>query len=101
MKHQKIELRSIAFHRLVAERLLQNPSLLDVARENLRRWNDKGGRSSPYFAQWKEILDLPPEKVAEIIVSEEPQMVELRQSTPFCGILSPRERWQVYEAFRA
>ena len=84
----------------MTERLLQDPSLLEIARDNLRRWKEKQGRASPYFERWEEILALPVEEIAEIMVSEDPRMVDLRQSTPFCGILLPKERWQVYEAFR-
>jgi len=36
--HAQIEERSIVLHRVIAQRVSENPALLDVARANLRRW---------------------------------------------------------------
>ncbi len=36
--HSRINARSLAMHRLVAQKVRANPALLDKARENLRRW---------------------------------------------------------------
>jgi hypothetical protein len=33
------------------------------------------------------------------MVSPSEKARRLRQSSPFCGILTPRERWKIYESF--
>lgn len=70
MSHERLEQRSLAFHRAVAEKLQLRPELLPVAMANLDRWANR-------------------------------QVRELQQSTPFDGILEPKERWRVYDTFES
>jgi hypothetical protein len=36
--HSRLDERSLALHRLIAEKVLADPALLDKAWDNLRRW---------------------------------------------------------------
>jgi hypothetical protein len=45
--HQRIDQRSLALHRAIAEKLRADPSLIQIAHDNLDRWSAKGGRSQP------------------------------------------------------
>ena len=101
MSHDHLELRSIAFHRAVAEKLRMRPELLSVAVENLDRWSQPAGRSQPYFDEWRVMLALPFTELLRVMVEDTPHMRELRQSTPFAGILEPKERWRVYDTFES
>ena len=38
MSHARIDARSLAMHRAIAEKLRAKPELIDIARENLERW---------------------------------------------------------------
>lgn len=97
--HRRIDLRSLAMHRLIAEKLREDPSVLDVARANLDRWDATSGNSRPYFQRWREILARPADEIAELIVRDDEQMTAMRQTSPFAGVLTPKERWRIYDAF--
>jgi hypothetical protein len=99
--HQRIDQRSLALHRAIAEKLRVNPSLVDVARKNLDRWSQQNGRSQPYWDAWRQLLNHPIEDVLAAIVEVSERMTALRQATPFAGVLSPAERWAVYARFRS
>lgn len=99
MNHLRIDERSIALHRAIARKLIASPELVEVALGNIRRWLEQGSGSALYLREWNDILQKPIEEIAELIVSKSEHMCELRQSTPFCGILTPRERWKIYESF--
>jgi hypothetical protein len=98
LTHTQIEERSIVLHRVIAQRVSGNPALLEVARANLRRWvAQDGGRL--YWTEWEDILKSPLEDILAFMVSPSEKARWLRQSSPFCGILTPRERWKIYESF--
>jgi hypothetical protein len=97
--HPRIDRRSLALHRAIADRLRADPALIEIARENLDRWSQERGRSQPYWDAWREILNEPAEKIAALLVEESERMNALRQATPFAGVLKPAERWAIYEQF--
>lgn len=88
-------------HRAIAARLLAEPQLLEVAHANLQRWLPASGRSRPYLDAWREILRRPVEEIARVIVEETGQMTAMRQNSPFAGVLTPKERWAIYDEFAA
>ena len=98
MDHPRIEERSIALHREIAGRIKENPALLKVARVNLRHWLLQGGERS-YWKEWEKLLAGPLAVLLAFLVSPEEKAWWLRQSSPFCGILTPLERWDIYESF--
>ena len=97
--HQRIDQRSLALHRAIGEKLREDPALLAIAVENIERWSRAGGRSQPYWDAWREILKLPLPEILKLLSEESERMTALRQATPFAGILTPRERWAIYERF--
>jgi hypothetical protein len=99
--HERIDARSLAMHRAIGVKLRANPALVKAARATLERWLERGGSAVPYYLRWREILSLPVEQVAEMLVAESEQMTALRQSSPFAGMLSNQERWAILEEFRA
>jgi len=99
--HRRIDERSVALHRAIAQKLRERPELLAIARDNLTRWQLLGGRSAPYLDEWQGILDRPLEDVLTLIEEPGERMTALRQSSPFAGILEPAERWAIYAQFGA
>jgi hypothetical protein len=99
--HARVDARSIELHSAIAEKLRADPALLEIAHANLARWIAQGGRSQPYWTRWQELLALPLEVLLNLIVDDSETMKALRQCTPFAGILTPRERWQIYDSFAA
>lgn len=97
--HQRIDQRSLAMHRAVADKLRADPGLIEVARGNLDRWSRQNGRSQPYFDAWRSLLDGPFEELLAAMVEDTERMTAMRQANPFAGILSPAERWAIYAQF--
>ncbi len=99
MSHAKVEARSLAMHRAIAEKLRAHPELIEIARENLERWSAPPGRSGRYWDQWRELLARPLSEVLQLLVEESEWMTAMRQTSPFAGVLDPRERWAIYDEF--
>ena len=100
--HRLIDERSRAFDRLIAEKLRRNPALVDKARANLLRWLQTcDPRSVPDLREWKRWLDGPLPELLAILESTGERAERLRQSSPFCGILTPAERLAIIREFYA
>lgn len=103
--HIRIEKRSIALHRAIADRIRTNPRLMEKARENLQKYLDQFAQENrplpKSLSEWQDILtNRSREAVLEFLVSSGETAGRLRQSSPFAGILTPKERWKIYEAYR-
>lgn len=79
-------------HVAIATKIDADPALLDVPRRNIHRWAEHMGRMPSAYAEWLETLDRPWPEIRHILVSPDENSVRMRQSTPFSGILSQRER---------
>lgn len=97
--HERIDQRSIAMHRAIAAKLVAHPELLAVANENIERWSATAIDSLPYLQAWREMLSLPLNQLLELIVEDSERMRAMRQCSPFAGVLTPKERWRIYDAF--
>ena len=103
--HIRIEERSIALHRAVAKQIRANPRLMEKAKGNLQRYlkhfMQKGGTPTSALLEWLDIVENKSlEEILELLVSGAEKARRLRQSSPFAGILTPQERWKIYEAYR-
>lgn len=95
--------RSLWLHRVVAGHLAVDPErVLAQARANLEQLESvhPDGASAGWLAQWGEVLDAGVDAVFEVLTSRRPQAVELRQNSPFAGVLDERERQATLAAFR-
>jgi hypothetical protein len=99
MSHARVDARSLAMHRAIAEKLRAHPELMEIAHENLERWSAAPGRSGRYWDQWRELLSRPLPEVLAAIVEDSERMTAMRQTSPFAGVLEPRERWAIYDEF--
>lgn len=99
MHHARIEERSLALHRAVAKRLLNEPKHLRKLKENFKRIARQSKATCVYVKGWREILELPLKDICRLLSEDSARMRELRQSSPCSGILSPQERWKIYESF--
>lgn len=100
----RAEARSIALHRAIAERLVQEPDpVLERARRNLAtlRSVHADGSADHWLDAWADLLDGPVDALVATLTDPGDTAHELRQNTPFAGVLSPRERWAVYRAHAA
>ena len=99
--HRLIDERSLALHRRIAERLRENPALIDVARDNIDRWlQDCAPGACPALLEWQSILKGSIEGVLDALLATNERAVRLRQSTPFAGCLDPIERTAILMEFQ-
>ena len=71
---------------------------LEKARATCSRWF--AVHPEPAIAEWLDILRKPWDQIRTILLDESDEGQRLRQSDPFCGILTPRERWAIYRKYR-
>jgi len=92
-------LRSLWLHRAVAGRLAADPvGVLVIARANLERARRIHPRSRPWVDAWAAILE-DPERAMERLTAPDPRSDELRQNTPFAGVLDDAARARILAAF--
>ncbi len=100
--HQAIDRRSLALAQAVARRLGDDPALIAKARATIRRWlADASPRVRPVLLEWENLLQGPVAVVQEVLTAENENAVRLRQSNPFAGVLTPRERTAILKEFEA
>ena len=93
--HRLGEERSIAMHREVAARILTDGGVLDSARARVGQWIETGEVHRAYAEAWRDLLDQPPDLVARALVDRSDRSRDLRQVSPFAGVLDPRTRWRI------
>ena len=100
--HRLLEARSLAMHAVIAQKIDNDPKLLDVPLNNLERWRARWENDMPaWYREWQKIMRRPWAEIAAIITEPSAEGARLRQSSPFAGVLSAQERKRIYEAFRA
>jgi hypothetical protein len=103
VNHSGIDQVSLSIARRVVERLLTRPALLEIARDNLSRWRERNADSPSLlrcYAEWESILTRPLEEICALLVAETEEGQRLRQNSPFAGVLSPAEVWEIKEQQR-
>ena len=93
--HRRAELRGLAYHRAVAQRL--DPRVVRNARVQLSRWRGEGKIDERYATQWENVLSRPIDRIARVISQDSQMSRDLRQNSPFTGVLSDPERRRVIE----
>jgi len=94
--HRVAELQALAYHRLVAERL--DEGVVDNARRRLRRWLREDRVDPRWAEEWERVLELPLPRIAKTISADTKQARELRQTSPFAGVLTEQERRRLLRA---
>lgn len=81
--------------RRIVEKIDGDPARegLERARRVCARWVAMGNLPA---GEWMMILQRPWEEIRAILLDESEEGKRLRQNDPFCGILTPVERWEIY-----
>lgn len=95
-RHRLAEERSIAYHSAVAARLCAEPRLLENVRQRVAGTIGEKSRSAPLAEEWAAILSLGLPEICSFLVEDSERARELRQATPFAGMLEPKERWRIW-----
>lgn len=88
----RINLRNLAAHGMIAAKLLREPRVMHIARENLTRWVKRNG-PTPALEEWVRLLEGGNlEAILTALVRVDEEGMRLRSSSPFSGVLSDAER---------
>lgn len=99
--HELAEERSLAIHRVVADRLREDPGLIAGARSRAAGWLADGSVHRVYAEAWHKLLCGPIERLLEVLTDRGETARALRQCSPFAGIVDPRTRWRIWRDVRA
>jgi hypothetical protein len=92
--------RSIVLHHAIAQRLLAEPErVVALARRNLKRMIESGAGGAQLLEEWRIALERPVAALVPLLTDPAPWARELRQVTPFAGVLSASERAEALSAF--
>jgi hypothetical protein len=91
--HDRTSARSLAYHRAVAQRLRQ--PMVEEARHVLYRWRGQGRIDERYAERWEQLLEQPIAKIRRALTDESQDAEDLRQNSPFAGVLSEPERQRI------
>lgn len=87
---------SLALGRAVARHLeADGEAVRAVAERNLNRARAEYDVEPQWIRQWQQLLDGPVEALIDVLTSPDEDARVLRQSSPFAGVLSSRERWAI------
>lgn len=94
--HGKAELRGLAYHRAIAGRL--NRKMVQEAVHRTLRWRGEGRLDRRYAEQWLDLLARPIPEIRQAITEDSQRGRDLRQNSPFAGVLTERERRRILRA---
>lgn len=98
-EHEKHELRSLEFHRLVSEELKKDPRrVILFGLQNIDRWR-KNGVDCADFEEWKRILEKQPASLPKVLLGKDERSIRLRQSSPFPGLIPEEIRLKILKAY--
>jgi hypothetical protein len=100
VNHDLAEARSLAIHRLVAERLRQDPRLVGTALHRVEAWLADGKMKPAYARAWRGLLEGPLERLLGTLTDPGETARALRQCTPFVGVIDQETRLRVWRDVR-
>ena len=96
--------KSLRLHQaLIADLLVDPDAVIDKARSNIARWLPQqraDGMTAKYLHEWEKILDAGLDRIVEALTSTDEKSCELRENSPFAGVLSQERRAKVLQTLR-
>lgn len=96
--------KSLWLHRALLTHLMLDPqSVLKTALTNIHNWKSEqrsDGMVTHYLEQWEQVIDSGVDQVVSVLTGTGGASRELRQNSPFAGVLSGDERRRVLLSFR-
>ena len=97
------QLKSLWLHQAVAGALVTDPDeVLGKARDNLDRLLQQHRKTMTevWLKRWQDKINEGVGPVLKVLMSEDAEAVELRQNSPFAGVLPRSQRQKVLESFK-
>lgn len=94
--------RSLFLHVAIARVLRARGTDVDeIARRNISRMRSMNPNASPLLDEWERILQGTIDQIVGRMLDPSEHGRDLRQVTPFAGVLTPAQRAAAYRSFRA
>ena len=103
MNHEVQDSISLELARRIASGLPQHPEWIDFARANLERWSRLNYNAPSLlrcYDEWKKLLQHGVVEICAALTAETEEGQRLRQNSPFAGVLSPDEVWEIKSRHR-
>jgi len=71
--------------------------MIDEALHRVWKWRDEGKLDRRYADEWEQVLELPVADIRRTLASDDARARDLRQNSPFAGMLSEPERRRILE----
>lgn len=91
--HDRARMRGLTYHQAVAHRLSR--AMVEEARYVLFRWREQGLVDERYADRWEQLLARPLPEIRRALTEESQAADDLRQNSPFAGVLSEPERRRI------
>ena len=98
--HQWLDALDLDMARQIAKKIRRQPALYQNALDTLQHWKEIKKPAPLALREWDRIIKRNPVgRVLEILTQDNDEGQRLRQSDPFCGILTERERLRCFEKY--
>ncbi len=92
--------KSLLLHAAVAEELrVRRAEVIKIAHKNIALMRSVNPHASPLLDEWNRILRGTTDQIVAQILDPSYHSRDLRQVTPFAGVLTPAQRLAVYRSF--
>ena len=98
MNHEVQDTVSLEMARRIADGLPRHPEWVDFALANLERWSNLNAGATTLlrcYNEWRALLKQDISEISRVLTAETNEGQRLRQNSPFAGILSPSEVWEI------
>jgi len=98
--HGDLDKRSLAWARVLADMIREDPSLVTRAKRHVTRTLAGGaGMAERDLEEWRDLLEsYSRSRLLQFLIASTPRARRLRQSSPFLAILTPAERTRLQGA---
>ena len=94
--------RSLTLHAAIAQQLQKHGvEAIEIARGNVSRMRTLNPHASRLLNEWEWILEQTIDQIIAKMLDPSAHGRDLRQVTPFAGLLTPAQRANVYSSFQA
>ena len=98
------KMKSLYLHKAVLDELRKDwDKCSKIAYKNIERWKENhrfDGMAVKYLDEWAALLDKGFTAISRVLLGVDEHSCDLRQNSPFAGVLSDERRLAVLEEFR-
>lgn len=94
--------RSLHLHAAISRALrARGAEVVEIARRNISRMQSLNPHALPLLDEWEQILEGTTDQIVARMLDPSEHGRDLRQVTPFAGVLTRAQRAAVYKSFRS